>query len=251
MHVAHVAEDSSARIAAAIGDPARARMLYALMDGRARTSTELALVAAVGPSTASAHLNRLKRERLVRVLVQGRHRYYSIYGAGVGGVLESLSVLAGRVGTGVQTSTPPHLRLARTCYDHIAGTLGVLVHDRLLTLEWLTGGEPAYVATPKGVRGFAALGIDVEDVRRLRRRFAFPCLDWSERRCHLGGALGAALLQLALQRRWVTREKRDRTLQITALGARELRSRLGMVVDQVATPGSRRGSVTASAAKSG
>ena len=236
MNAGHVAEESSARIAAAIGDPARARMLYALMDGRARTSTELALVAAVGPSTASAHLNRLKRERLVRVLVQGRHRYYSLYGAGVGSLLESLSVLAGRVGTGIQTATPQHLRLARTCYDHVAGTLGVLLHDRLLTLEWLTGGDHAYAVTPKGARAFAALGIDVDAARRLRRRFAFPCLDWSERRCHLGGALGAAVLEALLERRWLTRERRERGLTLTTLGARELRSRFAVVPDRMDPP---------------
>jgi DNA-binding transcriptional ArsR family regulator len=230
MNVAHVAEQSSARIAAAIGDPARARMLYALMDDRARTSTELALVAAVGPSTASAHLNRLKRERLVRVLVQGRHRYYSLYGSGVAAVLETLSVLAGRVGTGLQTRTPDHLRVARTCYDHIAGTLGVLLHDRLLAQEWLTGGDRAYDVTPKGLRGLAGLAIDVELVRRQRRRFAFPCLDWSERRCHLGGALGAAVLEQALKRKWVRHALGERTLVVTPLGGRELRARLGVAL---------------------
>ncbi|HEX4560817.1 MAG TPA: winged helix-turn-helix domain-containing protein [Gemmatimonadales bacterium] len=230
MPAPHVAEESSARIAAAIGDPARARMLYALMEGRALTSTELALVAAVGPSTASAHLNRLKRERLVRVLIQGRHRYYSLYGTGVAGVLESLSVLAGRVGSGLQTRTPDHLRLARTCYDHIAGTLGVLLHDRLLAAEWISGGAASYEVTAKGTRALAALGIDVEETRRARRRFAFPCLDWSERRCHLGGAVGAALLESLLKRRWVTRERRERTLSVTTVGARELRARFGVVL---------------------
>lgn len=230
MPAAHVFEESSARIAAAIGDPARARMLYALVDGRARTSTELALVAAVGPSTASAHLNRLKRERLVRVLIQGRHRYYSLYGTGVAGVLEGLSVLAGRVGTGVQTSTPQHLRLARSCYDHIAGTLGVLLHDRLVALGWIAASEQTYDVTAKGERGLVALGMDLEEVRRQRRRFAYPCLDWSERRCHLGGALGAALLAVAMKRRWITRERRERTLAVTALGARELRARFGVVL---------------------
>lgn len=231
MPAAHVADESSARIAAAIGDPARARMLYALSDGRARTSTELALVAAVGPSTASAHLNRLKRERLVRVLIQGRHRYYSLYGPGVADVLESLNVLAGRVGTGVQTSTPQHLRLARTCYDHLAGTLGVLVHDRLLAADWMGGGERGYEVTAKGIRALAGLGIDVDALKQERRRFAFPCLDWSERRCHLGGALGAAVLEVLLKRRWVIRERRERTVSVTRLGARELKARFGVVLE--------------------
>lgn len=235
MPAAHLADESSARIAAAIGDPARARMLYALSDGRARTSTELALVAAVGPSTASAHLNRLKRERLVRVLIQGRHRYYSLYGTGVADVLESLNVLAGRIGTGVQTATPPHLRVARTCYDHLAGTLGVRLHDRLLSAEWMGGGAQGYEVTAKGARALAGLGIDLDALRRERRRFAYPCLDWSERRCHLGGALGAAVLGVLLKRRWVVRERRERTVSVTPLGTRELKARFGVVVSERAS----------------
>jgi DNA-binding transcriptional ArsR family regulator len=229
MDVANGADESSARIAAAIGDPTRARMLYALMEQRARTGTELALLAEVGPSTASAHLKRLKRERLVRVLVQGRHRYYSLYGSGVATVLESLSVLAGRE-AGVQTRTPDHLRLARTCYDHLAGTLGVLLHDRMVALEWLVGDDRGYEVSPKGVRALVALSINVEESRRLRRRFAFPCLDWSERRYHVGGALGAAVLHQALKGRWVTRVHEARRLVVTTRGAREFRTQLGVVL---------------------
>jgi DNA-binding transcriptional ArsR family regulator len=230
MHVPPAADETSARIAGAIGDPARARMLYTLMDGRAYTSTELALVAAVGPSTASAHLNRLRRERLVSVLVQGRHRYYSLGGPGVAGVLESLLTLAGRVGSSVQTRTPLHLRLARTCYDHIAGNLGVLIHDRMRTLGWLSLDEEAYEVSPLGARELARLAIDVAELRKARRRIALPCLDWSERRHHLGGALGAAVLDQALKRKWVRLGREERVLAVTALGARELRTRLGVVV---------------------
>jgi DNA-binding transcriptional ArsR family regulator len=236
MHVPPAADETSARIAGAIGDPARARMLYTLMDGRAYTSTELALVAAVGPSTASAHLNRLKRERLVSVLVQGRHRYYSLGGPGVARVLESLLTLAGRVSSSVQIRTPLHLRLARTCYDHIAGNLGVLIHDRMRTLGWLSPDEDAYEVSPLGARELARLGIDVADLRKARRRFAVPCLDWSERRHHLGGALGAAVLEQALKRKWVRLAREERVLAVTPLGARELRTRFGVVVT-AAEPG--------------
>ena len=119
------------RIAAAIGEPARARMLYCLMDGRARTSTELAVVGGVSPSTASVHLSRLKTARLVTVLVQGKHRYYSLNGESVGRALEALNVLAGRPRSAFAPRTPIRLRAARTCYDHMAGTVAVALHDRL------------------------------------------------------------------------------------------------------------------------
>src|ERR1041385_3296564 len=126
-----------APIAAAIGEPARARMLYCLLDGRARTSTELAAIAEVTPSTASVHLQRLKTQRLVKVFAQGKHRYYSLDRSDVASTLEALPLLAGGTGQGLVTSTPHRLRSARTCYDHIAGTLGVALYDRFLSVGWL------------------------------------------------------------------------------------------------------------------
>jgi DNA-binding transcriptional ArsR family regulator len=222
---AEQADGGAARIASAIGEPARARMLYCLMDGHARTATELAVVAEVSPSTASVHLTRLKTEGLVKVLVQGKHRYYSLHGPEVARVLESLSVLAGGPRQKFVPNTPNRLRAARTCYDHIAGTLGVQLHDGLESAGWLSS---SYDLTPTGVKAFEALGIDVAEARGLHRRFAFACLDWSERRSHLGGALGAALLKLALRKRWVTQELDSRALSISSLGRREMRARFGV-----------------------
>jgi DNA-binding transcriptional ArsR family regulator len=226
MDVEYHTDDAASRIAAAIGEPARARMLYCLMDNHARTSTELAVVAEVSPSTASAHLNRLNTEGLVKVLVQGKHRYYSLKSAGVARVLEGLSALAGVSGGKFEAGTPHRLRAARTCYDHIAGALGVALHDRVNALGWLSKGfageDNSYNVTPKGAKAFGGLGIDLEEIRALRRRLAFACLDWSERRFHLGGALGAALLRLALKRKWVTQDLDSRALLITNLGRREL-----------------------------
>jgi DNA-binding transcriptional ArsR family regulator len=211
----------AASIAAAIGEPARARILYCLMDGRARTSTELAIVAEVSPSTASVHLHRLKTERLIKVLVQGKHRYYSLNGPDVAAVLEGLSVLAGPRKKFVP-NTPSRLRAARTCYDHIAGTLGVSLHDRFQAQRWLTA---EYELTPKGEQEFKSLGIDVDTAKSLRRRFASPCLDWSERRPHLGGALGAAFLKIALKRKWVIQDLDSRALSVTSQGRREMLGR--------------------------
>lgn len=231
VHQTELADTDAAvvRIASAIGEPARARMLYCLLDGHARTSTELAMVAGVSPSTASAHLHRLKAERLVDVRVQGKHRYYSLAGSHVAGVLEGLSVLAGGPSNRFVPNTPSRLRLARTCYDHMAGSLGVSLHDGLLARAWLAPAhDHAYDLTPDGAKAFAVLGVDVEAALALRRRFAYQCLDWSERRPHLGGALGAALLHLALKRKWVTRELDSRALGITSIGRREMRAHFGL-----------------------
>src|SRR5580692_10695803 len=195
MHVERHNDAAVAGIAAAIGEPARARILYCLMDGHARTSTELAIVAEVSPSTASVHLNRLRTERLVNVHVQGKHRYYSLEGPNVAAALEGLSVLAGGPRDRFVPNTPSRLRAARTCYDHMAGTVGVSLHDRFKALRWLAssgkGGENGYELTSIGTRAVEALGIDLDQIHGLRRRFAYACVDWSERRPHLGGALGA------------------------------------------------------------
>jgi len=215
---------AASRIAAAIGEPPRARMLYSLMDGHARTSTELAMVGNVSPSTASVHLQRLQTERLVRVVVQGKHRYYSLEGPNVASVLEGLSVLAGVPRDKFVPSTPSRLRAARTCYDHIAGTLGVSLHDRFQALRWLNSGE----LTSAGTKAFEALGIDIAATHALRRQFAPACLDWSERRPHVGGALGAALLKAALKRRWVIQDLDSRALGVTTFGRREMLARFGL-----------------------
>ena len=231
MNVEDHADGVVSGIAAAIGQPARARMLYCLVDGRARTSTELAMVADVTPSTASVHLHRLKARRLVRVFAQGKHRYYGLDGANVAAVLEALSVLAGGSRDAFVPNTPSRLRAARTCYDHIAGALGVSLHDRFKALGWLSGGlgaDNAYDLTPDGAKAFEALGIDIEATRTLRRRFAYACVDWSERRPHVGGAVGAALLNIALKRRWVIQDLESRALTITRVGRREMLIRFGL-----------------------
>jgi len=211
-------------IAAAIGEPARARMLFCLLDGRARTSTELAVVAGVTPSTASVHLQKLTARRLITVFAQGKHRYYSLGGRRVATALEALSVLAGSPRTALVVATPNRLRAARTCYDHIAGTLGVALHDRLLANGWLRakpGADRNYLVTPRGANGLIAIGIDVDAARARRRRFAYACLDWSERRPHLGGALAAALLDLALKKKWVTQDLDSRALSLTSVGRQQ------------------------------
>lgn len=223
----------AANIAAAIGEPARAKMLYCLLDGRARTATELAVVAEISPSTASTHLARLKKYRLVKVLIQGKHRYYSLEAGSVPPALEALSVLAGEQRYQFVPSTPDYLRVARSCYDHMAGSTAVLLRDRLERLNWLcASAEPAdaYELTDKGSTALTAMGIDVAATRARKRRFAFACVDWSERRAHIGGALGDALLQHMLVKKWFTRDLNTRALRSTALGRRELHTQWGLRV---------------------
>lgn len=210
-------------IAASIGEPARARMLYCLLDGHARTSTELGIVAEVSPSTASVHLARLKEFQLVKVHAQGKHRYYSLADVNVARALEALSVVAGGNDAAFVPNTPSRLRVARTCYDHMAGQVAVALHDRLWQLGWLREmpGD-LYALSDSGTEGLTRLGIDVDALRGLRRRFAYGCLDWSERKPHIGGALGAALLNVALTRRWVRRATDGRALVLTEHGRREM-----------------------------
>jgi DNA-binding transcriptional ArsR family regulator len=221
------------QVASAIGEPARARILLCLMDGHARTSTELAVVAEVSPSTTSVHLNRLRSEHLITVQHQGKHHLYRLAGPDVASALEGLSVLAGGF-RDRPTRTPIRLRAARTCYDHLAGTLGVSLHDRFVALGWIaaarTNSGSTYDLTAHGTKAFEALGIDLEETRKLRRRFASACLDWSERRPHIGGALGAAVLRVALKRKWVVRDLDSRALFVTRIGRSELLNRFGVEI---------------------
>jgi len=224
------ADAAAAPIAAAIGEPARARMLYCLIDGRARTSTELAIVACVTPSTASVHLQRLKARRLVKVVAQGKHRYYTLDRPEVASALEALNVVAGA--EPFAPSTPHALRAARTCYDHVAGSLGVSLFDACITRGWLARARRSDICdlTATGAAAFEAMGVDVGAARAARRRFAFACLDWSERRPHLGGALGAGVLRLLTRRKWIDQDLDSRVLRVNAAGRAGLRERFGVAV---------------------
>ncbi|MHB2139555.1 ArsR/SmtB family transcription factor [Pseudomonas monsensis] len=234
MHAEHQ-DIGVSQVAAAIAEPARTKILCSLMDGHARTSTELAAIAEVSASTASAHLSKLKDLALVRLHVQGRHRYYSLADQRVAQALEALMVIGQNAAPMFKPHTPDRLQFARTCYDHMAGTLAVLLHDRMLEAGWLvtTDGQ-VYRLSDSGEALFGGLGIEVQDLSTLRRKFACPCLDWSMRRPHLGGSLGAALLQTALKRKWVTQDLDSRALALTALGRREIGARFGVEVPLLA-----------------
>ncbi len=179
--------------AALMGDPARARMLTAMLDGRAWTATELAFEASVAPSTASAHLARLLSGGLVSDVRQGRHRYFRLTGSDVATAIEALMALSTRTSPTKRLLGPrdDRLRYARTCYDHLAGTLGVQLFGHLTAQGWIVADELGWVFTADGRASFSAL-TGAKDI--MLSGHGRSCLDWSERREHLGGALGKAIL---------------------------------------------------------
>lgn len=215
-----------AAIASLIGDPARANMLSGLMDGRSLTARELAEAGGIAAPTASGHLARLLEAGLVAVRRQGRHRYYRLSGPDVAEALEALMGLAQRTGAAPTRPGPrdPALRRARICYDHLAGERGVALLERLRARGYVEG-EEEIAPTPSGLAWLAGRGIDVAALARGRRPLCRACLDWSERRVHLGGALGAALLDRMLADGWLRRED-GRVLRFTPAGDRAFEAAL-------------------------
>jgi DNA-binding transcriptional ArsR family regulator len=212
-----------ARVAALIGDRARADMLTALLGEQALTATELANIAGVTKQTVSAHLAKLRAADLVAVESQGRHRYFRLADRGVARLLESLMGVAQRSGAAVMTGPRDlALRKARVCYDHLAGEFGVLVHDSLCRQRHLRASGDALSVTPSGRDFLGAFGIDVETLGRQRRPLCRACLDWSVRRHHLAGALGAALLDRMFALGWARRARNSRAVNFTVHGERAL-----------------------------
>ncbi len=213
-------------------------MLDALLGGRALAAGELARVAGVSAATASEHLGRLRRGGLVVVVSQGRHRYYRLTGPEVATALESLALIApaSEVRSLRQAGHARSLEFARTCYDHLAGRVGVAVHDGLFRRSILAGVPGGYEVTAPGAPWFAELGVDVAEVRASRRSFAIPCLDRTERRPHLAGALGAALTTALLNEGWlVRRTSGSRSLRLVGGGGERLRTLFGWTAPRIET----------------
>lgn len=208
-----------AAVAALLGDPARANMLTALMDGRALTVSELAEAGGVTLPTASGHVSKLEAAGLLSTERQGRHRYLRLSGPDIAQVLEGLMGLAQRTGAVRTRSSPAHkaLRTARVCYDHLAGERGVALMQGLVLQGWICV-EPEPRVTAVGRSRLSAVGIDMDALTRGRRPICRSCLDWSERRNHLGGALGAAVLERILGEGWASRAD-GRVLTFTSAGS--------------------------------
>ncbi len=217
-----------------IGDPARAAMLVALLDGRSRPASELAWIAHVSRPAASAHLSKLEEGGLLEVASEGRYRYYRLKNAEVGQALETLARIAPPATVrSLRTSEElASLRFARICYDHLAGYVGVCLTQAFLVKQWLLDQGQAYDITEAGIHGFEDMGISVEMARRTRRAFAYPCRDWSENQPHLAGALGAALFKLLGDHGWVDRAYAKRTVQLTDTGRHKLSQLLEIDLEQ-------------------
>ena len=226
-----VATDAEyANVARLIGDRTRSTFLDSLMDTRPRSLSELARLAGVTPATASVHLSKLVDGRLVKTTKNGRRRYFELAGPSVATALEALSLIAPPRPTRSLAAASVHERLAaaRTCYDHLAGRLGVRVTNALLADGLLAGGGEGFTVTVAGRSRFAAFGIDVAALERSRRPLTRACLDWTERRHHLAGALGAALTAELFERGWLVRSGRGRAVQLTPTGRVGLAEELGL-----------------------
>jgi DNA-binding transcriptional ArsR family regulator len=216
-----------ATIAGLIGDRTRATILMGLMAGRSVTASELARSASVTKQTASAHLSKLVEARLVAVTNAGRHRYFRIADHHVAGVIESLVGLAHRLGAAPIETGPsdPAMRKARVCYDHLAGDLGVLVFDSLSQQGFLRVGAATPVLTERGEQFCGDMGVDMAAIEEGRRPVCLACLDWSVRRHHLAGALGAAILSRIYTLGWARRPRGSRVVLFSAAGEQSLRAR--------------------------
>ena len=225
-----------AEVASLAGDPARAGMLHALMDGRALTASELARVARVTPQTASGHLSRMTAAGLLQVEKQGRHRYHRLASPAVARMMESIMQVAS--GLEAMRPAPPTgpkdaaLRAARTCYDHLAGHLGVSLADALVAGGHVELMQDAGVVTDTGIALFGRIGIDVASLSagrgRTARLLCRPCLDWSERRPHLAGVVGAALCAHSFEAGWIRRIEGTRAVKVTPKGHRIFREAIGV-----------------------
>lgn len=221
-----------AEVAALIGDPARANMLTALKDDGVLSATELTHIAGVAPSTASEHLAKLTASGLLICEPRGRHRYYQLARDEVADALEALEALAVRTTPSTYLRHPREqaIRTARTCYDHLAGTLGVNLTWSMVDLGYLQPKTDEFRITETGATIFSDFGVDLDSLRAKRRKLARRCTDWSEQRPHLGGALGASLFSRFCGLGWLIQEPQCRIIQVTALGRVALKDHFGLFV---------------------
>jgi DNA-binding transcriptional ArsR family regulator len=225
-------EDRFISVAALMCEPTRAKMLWNLLDGRAYTASELSIVADTSPTSASNHLSKLLEAEIVKVEIQGRHRYYSLSNSQVAYAVEGLANLANNNGTKSIEKQPEQngVKYCRTCYDHLAGFVGVKIVETLETKGYLTKSENIYSVTENGWEWFLFFNITKEDFNNNRRPVTRQCLDWSERRPHLAGQLGAAFLNKMLERKWFKKVEFSRELITTGKGRQELYDLLGIAL---------------------
>ena len=212
-------EEQFSQVAALIGDPVRAKILWALMDKRAYTATELAVYADTTAQNISMHLNKLVKADLLTVQSQGRHKYYNYSRPEIAYAIEALASLLPKEGLKKQNTVEEKpIRFCRSCYDHLAGKVGVTLTEGLLKQQYIIKEANSFSVTGEGETWFNSLGIKVDELKKQKRHFAKPCLDWSERKHHLAGALGTALLNRMLAEGWVRRTADSRVITVTRKG---------------------------------
>ena len=227
------AQPAVAEIAALVGNPARANILIALIDGRALTATELAYIGGVSAQTASEHLARLRDANLLSLTKQGRHSYFRLRSPEVARMIEAIMVIAADAPQRYRPrwNGDDRLRTARTCYDHIAGRLGVAIADALIQRRHIVLSEDGGMVTRAGETYLSGFGIGLAAAKEGRRTFCRPCIDWSERRPHLAGALGVALAGRCFDLGWIARVRGSRALKITAKGEAGFRDEFGIALN--------------------
>lgn len=217
-------------IAKLIAEPTRAIILDCLMNNQALPASELAYMARVSHPTISSHLSKLVEGNLLKVEQHGRHRYYRLANQEVAEVLEKLGAIAPtvQVRSLKQSDQLKQIRYARTCYDHLAGRLGVEITEKLLDKEFIILEKGEYIVTEQGEKWFLNFGINIEKANIKRRVFAKPCLDWSERRYHISGWLGSAIAKLFFEQEWITKTDKNRAVHLTRKGMKLLKDQLGI-----------------------
>lgn len=217
-------------IAKLIAEPTRAIILDCLMNNQALPASELAYMARVSHPTISSHLSKLVEGNLLTVEQHGRHRYYRLANQEIAEVLEKLGTIAPtvQVRSLKQSGQLKQVRYARTCYDHLAGKLGVEIAEKLLHREFIILEEGEYIVTEQGKEWFLNFGININKENIKRRVFAKPCLDWSERRYHISGWLGSAIAKLFFEQEWITKTDKNRAVHLTRKGMKLLKDQLGI-----------------------
>lgn len=225
-------EDQFIKAAALIGDPTRASIMWTLLDGRAFTATELAISANTSPQNISMHLGKLLEANLLCVEKQGRHKYYRFSNKEVAYVVEAMANLIPKpeIASKNKTENYPPIKYCRTCYDHLAGKIGVALTDSLLEQKIIVENRNTFEISSEGEKWFSDFGINIEDAQKQKRIFLKPCLDWSERRNHIAGSIGTLLLNKMLNEDWIRRTANSRAIVITGKGKKEFLKYFKIVV---------------------
>ena len=218
-------EQDFSKITSLIGEKSRSIMLWNLLDGRAYTATELAICANISRQSCSNHLLKMVEANLLTVVKQGRHKYFKLANENVARVIESIGYLLpqkNQIKKQITKNEKKGIKYARTCYDHLAGKIAVEITESLMKNEIIIFRPDKYEISEKGKKWFRNLAVNTDELQNVKRKFAFPCLDWSERKFHIGGALGAAILDLFIQKGWVRKSKFSREITLTGIGELEL-----------------------------